>query len=183
MQSGEPRRLFGIEPPRPKIEASRTVDMSGSNAGAEFASMPAALSWPTRATLPEPCRPISGTRTPSTRFAIPRFHPPRSRASGGFDPAPKHSFALRPREGKNSICDPLFLNGEAAASSASKDVSAVTRVDRLGGKFIVHLDRIPRRQTTLSKLLRGRGRRTMLRNTRHKAPAAPHSSSDRHRVS
>jgi predicted phage-related endonuclease len=33
VQSGEPPRLFGIEPPRPRIEAVRTVDMSGSNAG------------------------------------------------------------------------------------------------------------------------------------------------------
>jgi hypothetical protein len=33
--SGEPPRLSGIEPPRPKVEA----DMSGSNAWAEFASL------------------------------------------------------------------------------------------------------------------------------------------------
>jgi predicted phage-related endonuclease len=48
VQSGEPPRLFGIEPPRPRIEAVRTVDMSGSNAWAEFANLyrltrPAAL--------------------------------------------------------------------------------------------------------------------------------------------
>jgi predicted phage-related endonuclease len=39
VQSGEPPRLFGIEPPRPRIEAIRTVDMSGSNAWAEFANL------------------------------------------------------------------------------------------------------------------------------------------------
>jgi predicted phage-related endonuclease len=39
VESGEPPRLFGIEPPRPRIEAVRTVDMSGSNAWAEFASL------------------------------------------------------------------------------------------------------------------------------------------------
>jgi predicted phage-related endonuclease len=39
VQSGEPPRLFGIEPPRPRIEAVRTVDMSGSNAWAEFANL------------------------------------------------------------------------------------------------------------------------------------------------
>jgi predicted phage-related endonuclease len=39
VQSGEPPRLFGVEPPRPRIEAVRTVDMSGSNAWAEFASL------------------------------------------------------------------------------------------------------------------------------------------------
>ena len=39
VQSGEPARLFGIEPPRPRLEAVRTVDMSTSNAWAEFASL------------------------------------------------------------------------------------------------------------------------------------------------
>jgi predicted phage-related endonuclease len=39
VQSGELPRLFGIEPPRPRIEVVRTVDMSGSNAWAEFASL------------------------------------------------------------------------------------------------------------------------------------------------
>jgi hypothetical protein len=48
VQSGEPPHLFGIEPPRPRVEAIRTVDMSGSNAWAEFANLyrlsrPAAL--------------------------------------------------------------------------------------------------------------------------------------------
>jgi predicted phage-related endonuclease len=48
VQCGEVPRLFGIEPPRPRIEAVRTVDMSGSNAWAEFANLyrltrPAAL--------------------------------------------------------------------------------------------------------------------------------------------
>jgi predicted phage-related endonuclease len=39
METGEPPRLFGVEPPRPRIEAVRTVDMSGSNAWAEFANL------------------------------------------------------------------------------------------------------------------------------------------------
>jgi len=48
VESGEPPRLFGIEPPRPRVEAVRSVDMSGSNAWAEFANLyrltrPAAL--------------------------------------------------------------------------------------------------------------------------------------------
>jgi predicted phage-related endonuclease len=48
VESGEPPHLFGVEPPRPRIEAVRTVDMSGSNAWAEFANLyrltrPAAL--------------------------------------------------------------------------------------------------------------------------------------------
>jgi predicted phage-related endonuclease len=39
VESGEPPRLFGIEPPRPRVEAVRTVDMSGSNAWAQFANL------------------------------------------------------------------------------------------------------------------------------------------------
>jgi len=39
VESGEPPHLFGIEPPRPRVEAVRTVDMSGSNTWAEFASL------------------------------------------------------------------------------------------------------------------------------------------------
>jgi hypothetical protein len=39
VESGETPRLFGIEPPRPRIEAVRTVDMSASNAWAEFAGV------------------------------------------------------------------------------------------------------------------------------------------------
>src|SRR5213076_2333153 len=38
IESGEPPRLFGVEPPRPRIEAVRIVDMSTSNAWAEFAA-------------------------------------------------------------------------------------------------------------------------------------------------
>ena len=45
VQSGEPPRLFGIEPPHPRLEAVRAVDMSGSNSWAEFAT----LFRPTRA--------------------------------------------------------------------------------------------------------------------------------------
>ncbi|WP_369726709.1 YqaJ viral recombinase family protein [Bradyrhizobium sp. LLZ17] len=37
VQSGEAPQLFGIEPPRPRLAAIRVVDMSGSNAWAEFA--------------------------------------------------------------------------------------------------------------------------------------------------
>ena len=39
VESGEPPRLFGVEPPRPRIEAVRTVDMSASNSWAEFAGV------------------------------------------------------------------------------------------------------------------------------------------------
>jgi predicted phage-related endonuclease len=37
VETGEPPHLFGIEPPRPRVEAIRTVDMSSSNAWAKFA--------------------------------------------------------------------------------------------------------------------------------------------------
>src|SRR6516162_8921206 len=39
VESGEPPRLFGVEPPRPRIEAVRIIDMSSSNAWAEFANV------------------------------------------------------------------------------------------------------------------------------------------------
>jgi predicted phage-related endonuclease len=39
VESGEPPTLFGIEPPRPRIEAVRIVDMSSSNAWAELAAI------------------------------------------------------------------------------------------------------------------------------------------------
>src|SRR5437016_1503126 len=39
IENGEPPRLFGIEPPRPRIAAVRIVDMSTSNAWGEFAAV------------------------------------------------------------------------------------------------------------------------------------------------
>jgi len=39
VETGEPPRLFGIEPPRPRVDAVRVVDMSGSNSWAEFAGI------------------------------------------------------------------------------------------------------------------------------------------------
>jgi len=39
VESGEPPRLFGVEPPKPRIQAVRIIDMSGSNAWAEFAGI------------------------------------------------------------------------------------------------------------------------------------------------
>ena len=39
VESGEPPRLFGIEPPKPRIAAVRVVDMTGSNSWAEFATI------------------------------------------------------------------------------------------------------------------------------------------------
>jgi predicted phage-related endonuclease len=39
VQNGETPRLFGVEAPRPRLEAVRIVDMSASNAWAEFAAV------------------------------------------------------------------------------------------------------------------------------------------------
>src|SRR5262249_15661832 len=39
VESGEPPRLFGLEPPKPRIEAVRIADLSGSNSWAEFADL------------------------------------------------------------------------------------------------------------------------------------------------
>ena len=39
VETGEPPQLFDAEPPRPRIEAIRIVDMSGSNSWAEFAGV------------------------------------------------------------------------------------------------------------------------------------------------
>jgi predicted phage-related endonuclease len=39
VESGEPPRLFGVEPPKPRLEAVRIVDMTSSNAWAEFAAV------------------------------------------------------------------------------------------------------------------------------------------------
>src|SRR5579863_3036921 len=70
VETGEPPHLFGIEPPRPRVEAIRTVDMSGSNAWAEFASLyrltrPAALDHDRartelKALVPEDAKEASG---------------------------------------------------------------------------------------------------------------------------
>jgi predicted phage-related endonuclease len=70
VQSGEPPHLFGIEPPRPRVEAIRTLDMSGSNAWAEFANLyrltrPAALDHDRaktelKALVPEDAKEASG---------------------------------------------------------------------------------------------------------------------------
>jgi predicted phage-related endonuclease len=39
VQDGQPPRLFGVEPPRPRLEAVRVVDMSGSNIWAELTAI------------------------------------------------------------------------------------------------------------------------------------------------
>jgi predicted phage-related endonuclease len=70
VETGESPHLFGIEPPRPRLEAVRTVDMSSSNAWAEFTSLyrmtrPAALDHDRaktelKALVPEDAKEASG---------------------------------------------------------------------------------------------------------------------------
>ena len=78
VQTGETPRLFGVEPPRPRIEAVRIVDMSGSNAWAEFAGLfpanPAGVHGPRaakaelKALVPEDAKEATATASaPSAR--------------------------------------------------------------------------------------------------------------------
>jgi hypothetical protein len=39
VESGEQPQVFGVEPPKPRLEAVRIIDMTSSNAWAEFASI------------------------------------------------------------------------------------------------------------------------------------------------
>jgi hypothetical protein len=39
VESGQTPTLFGVDPPKPRIEAVRIVDMTSSNAWAEFAAI------------------------------------------------------------------------------------------------------------------------------------------------
>jgi hypothetical protein len=39
VENGEPPTLFGVDPPKPRIEAVRIVDMTSSNSWAEFAGV------------------------------------------------------------------------------------------------------------------------------------------------
>jgi hypothetical protein len=39
VETGEEPKLFGVEPPKPRIEALRIIDMTSSNAWAEFAAI------------------------------------------------------------------------------------------------------------------------------------------------
>jgi predicted phage-related endonuclease len=70
VETGEPPHLFGVEPPKPRVEAVRTVDMSASNTWAELASLyrltrPAALDHDRakselKALVPEDAKEASG---------------------------------------------------------------------------------------------------------------------------
>jgi hypothetical protein len=45
VETGETPHLFGVEPPRPRVEAVRVVDMSSSNSWAEFAGVLPDPAW------------------------------------------------------------------------------------------------------------------------------------------
>ena len=63
VESGEPPRLFGVEPPKPRIEAVRIVDMSSLQR----------LGGIRRRLSPAPAQPISSTNKPrpSSRALMP----------------------------------------------------------------------------------------------------------------
>ena len=68
VESGEPPRLFGVESPRVRIEAMLIVDMSSSNAWAEFASVFRRIGHSARTSFPP--RPARSDRAgpPGWRF-------------------------------------------------------------------------------------------------------------------
>ena len=71
VESGERPRLFGLEPPKPRIEAVRIVDMTSSNAWAEFAAIFARTEWPIPSTnKPRPSSKNWCPRTPNRRLAM-----------------------------------------------------------------------------------------------------------------
>jgi predicted phage-related endonuclease len=70
VETGEPPHLFGVDPPKPRVDAVRTIDMSTSNAWTEFAGLfrltrPAALDHERakselKALVPDDAREASG---------------------------------------------------------------------------------------------------------------------------
>ena len=90
VESGEAPRLSGVEPPKPRIEAVRIIDMRGSNAWAEFAGIFAGPGPPTSSmNRPRPssralCRRMPRRRSatasaPNARNPALSVRPPRPR--------------------------------------------------------------------------------------------------------
>jgi hypothetical protein len=77
VQTGEPPRPYGIDPPKPRIEAVRVVDMSESNSWAEFAGLFCATraafldheraKSELKALMPEDAKEVSGHRVRAKR--------------------------------------------------------------------------------------------------------------------
>ena len=104
VQTGETPRPYGIEPPRPRIEAVRIVDMSESNSWAEFAGL------------------FCATRSPSSTTNGP------SRAQG--PDAGGRQGSLRPRRSRQTIevgRDQLRSSrqGRAAMQRSSETIGAI----------------------------------------------------------
>ena len=104
VQSGEPPHLFGIDPPRAGVEAVRTVDMSGSNAWAEFANLhrltrPAALDrdrakGELKALVPQDAKEAAGhgcgakrSKSSAISFEVSRRKASPGRTDGATEPA------------------------------------------------------------------------------------------------
>ena len=60
VESGERPHLFGVEPPQPRLEACRIVDMSGSNTWADLASLYRRAKAELKALVPEDAKQASG---------------------------------------------------------------------------------------------------------------------------
>jgi predicted phage-related endonuclease len=75
VQTGEPPRLFGVEPPKPRLEAVRVVDMSLSN------------SWPnSRPSIARPEGPTSSTRRRSSTLGSSSLRTPGKHQDTGSAP-------------------------------------------------------------------------------------------------
>jgi predicted phage-related endonuclease len=74
VESGDPPQLFGVEPPKPRLEAVRVVDMSGSNPG------------------PSSQRPLCARASPISNMSRPRLN---SRVSCRKMPRRRLATALR----------------------------------------------------------------------------------------
>ena len=74
VETGEPPTLFGVEPPKPRIEAVRIVDMSSSNAWAEFAE-----SCPHPACVPRARKSQGRTEDPDAGRCTAGYRPWRTR--------------------------------------------------------------------------------------------------------
>ncbi len=117
VENGEPPALFGVEPPKPRIDAVRIVDMSTSNAWAEFAAI----------FIADPAERISSTSRlrPSSRAWCLRMRSRRSAmayAPNDRNPAPSASISSNRRMAMQQSSSSI---GSLAAALAKAQVELV----------------------------------------------------------